>query len=291
MSTEPRIGFYVCHCGSNIAGTVDVRAVADFALTQEAVVVARDYRFMCSSPGQELIKKDIKELGLNRIVVAACSPTMHEATFRRVCQEAGINPYLFQMANIREQCSWVTEDKALATEKAKALVGAAIKRVLYQRPLLTRKVSVNPRTLIVGGGIAGIQAALEIADSGYDVVLVEKSPSVGGHMIQLDKTFPTLDCSACILTPKMTMVGSHPHIKLMTYAEVAGVSGYVGNFKVKIRSKARFVDVSKCTGCGVCWNNCPRVVAPEERMLKKGETTVKVVMRKQPQSKLEATHG
>jgi heterodisulfide reductase subunit A2 len=290
MSTEPRIGFYVCHCGSNIAGTVDVRAIADFARTQDAVAVSRDYRFMCSSPGQELIKKDIKELGLNRIVVAACSPTMHEATFRRVCQESGINPYLFQIANIREQCSWVTEDKALATEKARGLVAAALNRVLYQRPLLTRKVPVNARTLIVGGGIAGIQAALEIADAGHDVVLVEQSPSVGGHMIQLDKTFPTLDCSACILTPKMTMVGAHPHIKLMTYAEVVGVSGYVGNFKVKVRKKARFVDVAKCTGCGVCWNNCPRVVAPEERVIKKGDIVAKTVLcTAQPVA--EAAHG
>jgi len=263
MWGEPRIGVYVCHCGSNIAGTVDVEQVVQFARSLDSVVVARDYRFMCSDPGQDLIKQDIQELGLNRIVVAACSPTMHELTFRRVCQEAGLNPYLFQMANIREHCSWVTEDKQLATEKAKALVSAAVRRVYYQQPLETRQVPMNPNTLIVGGGIAGIQAALEIADSEHKVYLVERTPSVGGHMIQLDKTFPTLDCSACILTPKMTLVGSHPLIELMTYSEVDEVSGYIGNFKVKIRKKARYVDEDKCTGCGLCQTKCPWKVDSE----------------------------
>jgi len=257
MGGEPRIGVYICHCGSNIAGVVDVNEVAEFAGSLDSVVVARDYRFMCSDPGQNLIREDIKGLGLNRIVVASCSPTMHEPTFRRVCYEAGINPYLFQMANIREHCSWVTEDKEQATEKAKALVSAAVKRVYYQQPLETKEVPMNPNTLIVGGGIAGIQAALEIADSENKVYLVERTPSIGGHMIQFDKTFPTLDCSACILTPKMTLVGSHPFIELMTYSEVEEVSGFVGNFKVKIRKKARYVDEDKCTGCGVCQTKCP----------------------------------
>ncbi len=261
--SEPRIGVYICHCGSNIAGTVDVEEVARFARELDGVVVARDYKFMCSDPGQELIKNDIKELELNRIVVAACSPTMHEATFRRACQAAGINPYLFEMANIREHCSWVTEDKEKATEKAKALVGAAVRRVLYQEPLETREVPVNPNTLVVGGGIAGMQAALKIADSGHKVYLVEREPSIGGHMAQLDKTFPTLDCSACILTPRMTQVGSHPHIELMTYSEVEEVSGYIGNFKVKVRKKARYVDTDKCNGCGVCWEKCPWKVDSE----------------------------
>ena len=257
MGGEPRIGVYICHCGSNIAGVVDVNEVAEFAGSLDSVVVARDYRFMCSDPGQNLIREDIKGLGLNRIVVASCSPTMHEPTFRRVCYEAGINPYLFQMANIREHCSWVTEDKEQATEKAKALVSAAVKRVYYQQPLETKEVPMNPNTLIVGGGIAGIQAALEIADSENKVYLVERTPSIGGHMIQFDKTFPTLDCSACILTPKMTLVGSHPFIELMTYSEVEEVSGFVGNFKAKIRKKARCVDEDKCTGCGVCQAKCP----------------------------------
>ncbi len=260
---EPRIGVYVCHCGSNIAGTVDVAEVARFAGNLDSVVIARDYRFMCSEPGQNLIKEDIKTLGLNRVVVASCSPTLHEPTFRRVCQEAGINSYLFQMASIREQCSWVTEDHAEATEKAKALVSAAVKRIYYHQPLERREVPINPSTLVVGGGIAGIQAALKIADSGHKVYLVERTPSIGGHMAQLDKTFPTLDCSACILTPKMTLVGSHPHIELMTYSEVAEVSGYIGNFKVKIRKKARHVDEDKCTGCGLCQEKCPWKVPSE----------------------------
>ena len=257
---DRKIGVYICHCGSNIAGTVDVGKVVEFARTLDSVVVAREYKFMCSDPGQSLIKQDIKELGLNRVVVASCSPHMHEATFRRAVQEAGLNPYLYEMANIREHAAWVTVDHDAATEKAKALVSAAVKRVYYQEPLEAREVPVNPATLIVGGGIAGIQAALEIAESGNMVYLVEREASIGGHMAQLDKTFPTLDCSACILTPKMTQAGSHPNIKLMTYSEIAEVSGFVGNFKVKIRKKARSVDLSKCTGCGVCQTKCPTKV-------------------------------
>ena len=260
---EPRIGVYVCHCGSNIAGTVDVAEVSRWAGDLEAVKVARDYKFMCSEPGQNMIKDDIRELGLNRVVVASCSPTLHEPTFRRVCQEAGINPYLFQMANIREQCSWVTEDHDGATRKAKALVGAAVNRVYYHQPLEMRQVSINPNTLVVGGGIAGIQAALEIADSGHKVYLVERTPSIGGHMAQLDKTFPTLDCSACILTPKMTLVSRHPNIELLTYSEVEDVSGFIGNFKVRIRKKARYVDMNKCNGCTECEKACP-VEVPSE---------------------------
>ncbi|HEY93001.1 MAG TPA: CoB--CoM heterodisulfide reductase iron-sulfur subunit A family protein [Dehalococcoidia bacterium] len=260
---EPRIGVYVCHCGSNIAGTVDCAEVAQFAQNLDSVVVARAYKFMCSEPGQQLIKDDIKDLGLNRVVVASCSPTMHEPTFRRACQEAGINPYLFEMANIREHCSWVTKDKQMATEKAKALVSAAVRRVYYHQPLETREVPVNPNTLIVGGGIAGIQAALKIADSEHKVYMVEREPSIGGHMSQLDKTFPTLDCSACILTPRMTQVGSHPYIELMTYSEIVEVSGYVGNFTVKIRKKARYIDMDKCTGCGECYKNCPVRYVPQ----------------------------
>ena len=239
--------------------------------------VARHYRFMCSDPGQEMIKDDIKKLGLNRVVVASCSPQMHEPTFRRAVFSAGLNPYLFEMANIREHASWVTEDAGKATEKAKALISAAVRRVYYQEPLETKEVPVNPNTLVVGGGIAGIQAALEIADSEHQVYLVEREPSIGGHMIQLDKTFPTLDCSACILTPKMTQVGSHPHIKLITFAEVVDVSGYIGNFKVKIKKKKRYVDVDKCNGCGNCWNVCPALITPKERIIKKGDQVIKVV--------------
>jgi len=263
---EPRIGVYVCHCGSNIAGSVDCAEVSRFAAGLDAVVVARDYKFMCSEPGQNLIKDDIKSLGINRVVVASCSPTLHEPTYRRVCQEMGINPYFFQMANIREQCSWVTEDHARATEKAKVLVSAAVKRVYYHQPLEMRQTAINPNTLVVGGGIAGIQAALEIANSEHKVYLVERTPSIGGHMAQLDKTFPTLDCSACILTPKMTVVGSHPYIDLMTYSEVENVSGYVGNFKVKIRRKSSYIDNSKCNGCGECETVCPVEIPSEFNM-------------------------
>lgn len=193
---DPKIGVYICDCGANIAGTVDVEQVTNFAKGLPSVTVAREYKFMCSDPGQELIKNDIKEQGLNRIVVASCSPRLHEQTFRRVLASAGLNPYLFEMANIREQCSWVIEDKAAATEKAKSAVSGAVRRVYYHEPLETKEVKVNPNTLIVGAGIAGIQAALEIADSGNKVFLVEREPSIGGHMAQLDKTFPTLDCSA-----------------------------------------------------------------------------------------------
>ena len=252
---DRRIGVYVCHCGANIAATVNVKEVTEFAASLRGVVVARDYMFMCSDPGQELIRNDIKEHGLNRVVVASCSPLLHERTFRRVCNEAGLNPYLFEMANIREHCSWVHVDGA--TEKAKELVRAAVMRVYYHEPLEPMEVPINPSTLIVGGGIAGIQAALDVANAGYKVYLVEREPSVGGHMIQLDKTFPTLDCSACILTPKMSDVGSHPNIELLTYSQVEEVSGYIGNFKVKIRKRARYVDEEKCTGCGLCQEKCP----------------------------------
>jgi heterodisulfide reductase subunit A len=193
---EPRIGVYICHCGADIANVVDVSQVTEFAKGLRSVAVARDYKFMCSDPGQELIKGDIRDLGINRVVVASCSPRLHENTFRHALSSAGLNPYLFEMANIREQISWVTEDKAAATQKAKAIVNAAVMRVYYHEPLESKEVEVNPATLVVGGGIAGIQAALEIADSGYKVYLVEREPSIGGNMARLDKTFPTLDCSA-----------------------------------------------------------------------------------------------
>ncbi len=193
---ERKIGVYICHCGSNIAGIVDVEKVTEFAKGLPSVVVARNYKFTCSDPGQDMIRNDIKETQLNRVVVTSCSPRLHEPTFRRLLVSAGLNPYLFEMANIREHCSWVHEDKAMATEKAKAMVNAAVRRVFYHEPLETMEVPVNPNTLVVGGGIAGIQAALEIADSGHKVYLVEREPSIGGNMAMLDKTFPTLDCSA-----------------------------------------------------------------------------------------------
>jgi len=191
-----RIGVYICHCGTNIAGPVDVEEVTNFISTLDGVAVARHYSYMCSDPGQELIKQDIKELGLTRVVVASCSPRMHEHTFRRACEEAGLNQFFFQMANIREQCSWVTGEVDRATRKARGIVTAAVRRVLYHEPLEIREVPVNPAALVVGGGITGIEAALRIADSGRRVYLVERDPSIGGHMAQLFKTFPTLDCSA-----------------------------------------------------------------------------------------------
>ncbi len=254
---DRRIGVYICHCGSNIAGTVDVVEVARYAGILDSVVVSRDYGYVCSDSGQELIKKDIKELGLNRVVVAACSPRMHELTFRNACQDARLNPYLYEHANIREQCSWPHTDRELATNKAKDIVRAAVRRVYYHEPLEVKEAPVNPNVLVVGAGIAGIQAALDIANGEHKVYLVEREPSIGGHMIQLDRTFPTLDCSECILTPKMTEVRQHPFIDLLAYSEVEEVSGFIGDFKVKVRKKARFVDESKCNGCGVCEQKCP----------------------------------
>jgi len=267
-----KTGVYVCHCGSNIAATVDCDAVARWSSELEGVEVARDNKFMCSSQGQTLIEDDIKEYGLDRVVVASCSPHMHEPTFRGACQRAGLNPYFFEMANIREHCSWVHKNKAQGTKKAKALVSAAVGRVRYHEPLFARSVPVNPNTLIVGGGVAGIQAALEIANAGYHVYLVEREPSIGGRMAQLDKTFPTLDCSACILTPKMMDAGRHPNITLLTYSEVEYAKREGGTFQVRIRKKARSVDVDKCTGCGACVENCIVRNAPYiENLLRLGK--------------------
>ena len=258
-----KIGVYICHCGTNIARTVDCKSVAEYASHLPNVAVARDYQYMCSDPGQEMIKKDIHELGLNRVVVASCSPLMHESTFRRAVASAGVNPFLFQMANIREQCSWITENRDLATNRAKAIVAGAVTRVTFNEPLEVKKVPVNPDVLIVGGGITGIEAGLQIADSGRKVWMVEKEPSIGGYMARFDKTFPTLDCAACILTPKMVSVGQHENIELLTYSDVIDFSGYVGNFTAKIRRRPRYVDEEKCNGCGQCEQKCPLSVPSE----------------------------
>jgi len=253
---EARIGFYVCHCGTNIAGVVNVAAVAQYAAQLPGVVVSRDYKYMCSDPGQELIQTDIKEHQLNRVVVASCSPLLHEHTFRTACEKGGLNPFCFQMVNIREHDSWVHEPGDAATEKAKALVRAAVKRVALHTPLEVKRTRIHPDVLVVGGGIAGIQAALTIANGGQNVYLVEREPTIGGHMAKFDKTFPTLDCAACILTPKMSAVASHPNIKLWTYSEVVKVDGFVGNYKVQVRRKPRYVNEELCVGCAKCVDAC-----------------------------------
>jgi len=258
-----RIGVYVCECGINIGATVDVNKVADHAKTLPYVVSSRYYKYMCSDPGQELIKKDIRDLKLDRVVVASCSPRMHEPTFRAVLEEMNLNPYCLEMVNIREQCSWVHKNREMATEKAKDLVQSAVFKVGLLKPLEKKKVDVTPAALVVGGGIAGIQAALDIGNMGYKTYVVEKTPSIGGRMAQLDKTFPTMDCSACILTPKMVDVARHCNVELLTYSELESVEGYVGNFKVKVKKKPRYVDTEKCTGCGECFNGCP-VELPNE---------------------------
>jgi heterodisulfide reductase subunit A len=251
-----RIGFYVCHCGHNIAGVVDCAAVAQYAATLEGVVLSRDYKYMCSSPGQELIREDIRDHNLNRVVVASCSPLLHEHTFRTAVAAGGLNPFLFQMVNIREHDAWVHTDKAAATDKAKALAAAAIRRVARHRPLETTRAPIHPDVLVVGGGISGIHAALTLANAGKKVYLVERDPSIGGHMAQFDKTFPTLDCAACILTPKMSAVRAHKNIVLWTYSEVAKVEGYVGNYTVTVRRKARYVQEELCVGCQECVEAC-----------------------------------
>jgi heterodisulfide reductase subunit A len=252
-----KIGFYICHCGINIAYRVRVKEVADFARELNNVIVARDYKFMCSDPGQAMIEKDIKELGLNRVVVASCSPRLHAKTFMGACQRAGLNPYFFQMASVREQVSWVTADQDEATDKAKSLVAAAINRVNYHQSLETREASVHPDIMVVGGGIAGMQAALDIGSSGHKVYLVEKNTTIGGHMLQFDKTFPTLDCAACIGTPKMVEVAQNPNIELLSYSEVEEVSGFIGNYTVRVLRKPRYVKEDVCTGCGECEKVCP----------------------------------
>lgn len=252
-----RIGFFICHCGVNIALKVRVQEVAEYAATFPGVKVAKDYLFMCSDPGQDLIEKEIKEHNLTRIVVAACSPRMHEKTFRSACERAGLNPYhAFHMVCVREHGSWVTESEDEATAKAITIVRAGLSRVSNQEKLFPSTFPVNSASLVVGGGIAGMQAALDIASAGNKVYLVEKQATVGGHMLQYDKTFPTLDCAACIGTPKMVAVGQHPNIELLTYAEVEEVNGFVGNFTAKIKKRARYVK-SNCTGCGDCAKVCP----------------------------------
>ncbi len=255
---KPRIGVYVCHCGINIALTVDVEAVRDFAATLPNVAVSRDFMYICSDPGQKLIKKDIEDGKINHVIVASCSPRMHEPTFRKTCVDAGINPYYYEMANIREQCSWTWDDKEANTRKAKDLVASAVARSnLLEALEYPKVVDVVPEALVIGGGITGMYAALDIANAGYKVHLVEKKPSIGGHAAQLNKTFPTLDSATSIVTPRMIDVGAHPNIDLLTYSELEDLGGYLGNFDVKVKRKARYVDEAKCTGCNLCAEACP----------------------------------
>ncbi|MBO5411544.1 MAG: CoB--CoM heterodisulfide reductase iron-sulfur subunit A family protein [Clostridia bacterium] len=252
-----RIGVFICWCGSNIAATVDVEKVAEVIKSEPGVVYAANYQYMCSENGQQLVKQAIKEHNLTGIVIGACSPRMHEATFRKAAEAAGLNPYMVEVANIREHCSWIHKDMEEATEKAVILVRTAIAKVKLNAPLMAGESPVVKRALVIGGGIAGIQAALDIADAGFEVDIVEKNATIGGRMAQIDKTFPTLDCSACILTPKMVDCAQHEKIDILSYSEVEDVKGFVGNFNVKIRRKARFVDETKCTGCKICMEKCP----------------------------------
>ena len=259
-----RIGVFVCHCGTNIAGTVDVKAVAEALGREPSVVYSTDYTYMCSESGQNLIKDTIVSKKLTGVVICSCSPRMHEATFRKAAASVGLNPYMVEIANIREQCSWIHKDKAEATEKAIILGRAAIAKVQLNTPLTAGESPVVKRALVIGGGIAGIQTALDVAEAGFEVDIVEKKATIGGKMTQIDKTFPTLDCAACILTPKMVDCAQNEKIKIYSYSEIESVTGFVGNFTVKIRKKARFVDETKCTGCGLCTEKCPVKKVPNE---------------------------
>jgi len=259
-----KIGVFICHCGENISATVDCEKVAQEIRKVEGVEYAIDYKYMCSDPGQTLIKDAIKEHHLDGVVVGSCSPRMHEPTFRKACAEAGLNPFLCEMANLREHCSWVHEKGEATTEKAFDLVKMLVEKVKRNKPLDSIKVPITKKALVIGGGIAGIQASLDIANTGHQVILIEKDPSIGGHMSQLSETFPTLDCSQCILTPRMVEVAQHPNITLYTYAELESLEGFIGNFTAKIRLKAKSVDHKKCTGCGACFQKCPQKRIPSE---------------------------
>jgi heterodisulfide reductase subunit A len=257
---RPKIGVYICHCGLNIANTVDVEAVREFVKTLPNVVAARNYTYMCSDPGQALITNDIKELGLTHVVVASCSPRMHEPTFRATIQKAGLNPYVLEMANIREQCSWVHADKKFATLKAMDLIASAVAKVACLVPLQEREVGVNQAALVIGGGVAGMQAALDIADAGFQAYLVEKQPCLGGRVAQLNATFPTMERVSDLLAPMVKRVTEHPNIRVMTNADVSKVDGFVGNFRATIRQRPTFIDASKCDACGKCVDACPVIV-------------------------------
>lgn len=259
-----RIGVFICHCGENISATVDCEKVVETCSHIPGVAYSVDYKYMCSDPGQNIIKEAIKEHDLTGVIVGACSPRMHEPTFRGTCAKTGLNPFLCEMANLREHCSWVHEKSDFTTDKAIDLVKMLIEKVKRNQPLYPIKVPVTQTALVIGGGIAGIQASLDIANAGHKVILMERDPSIGGHMAQLSETFPTLDCSQCILTPRMVEVAQHPNITLYTYSELESLEGFIGNFNVKIRKKARSIDEELCTGCGICAQKCPVKKIPSE---------------------------
>lgn len=263
------VGVFICWCGSNIAEVIDIDKVMEDIANYPGVAHCEDYKYLCSSPGQEMIKDKIREKNLSAIVIAACSPFLHEATFRRAIQDAGLNLYMCEITNIREHCSWVhRQQKEEATEKAISLIQANIEKVKQNEELYPEFLPLTKKALVIGGGIAGITAALSLANSGIPVTIVEKEPSIGGKMSQLSETFPTLDCSQCILTPRTVEVSQHKNIKLLTYCEIEEVSGTVGNFTVKIRKKASYVDREKCTGCGICMEKCPvKIPSKHDRWL------------------------
>lgn len=263
VSDKEKIGVFVCHCGRNIAATIDTERVVEEVLKHPAVVHAEHYEYMCSDPGQELIETAIREKRLTGVIVAACSPSLHEVTFRETVKRAGLNIYKCEIANIREQDSWVHENKEKATEKAVKLTKSAIEKIIRNEALSPIKVGLHKKALVIGGGVAGIRAALDIADAGFPVVLVEKTATIGGHMAQLAETFPTLDCASCILTPLMSAVAHHPNIELHTLSEIENVEGYVGNFHVRIKKHPRYVEPDKCNLCNECENVCP-VAVPSE---------------------------
>jgi heterodisulfide reductase subunit A len=278
---KKRIGVFVCHCGINIAGTVNVPEVVKRLKETADVVAVLDHQYCCSDPGQNLIKETIQREKLDGAVIACCSPILHENTFRKAVASVGVNPYNCEIANIREQCSWVTEDKEQATDKATKIIKTIIQKVQHDEPLTPIQTPVTRKALVVGGGVAGIQVAIDIANTGYPVILLDKKPSIGGKMAMLSETFPTLDCSQCILTPKMVEAKQHPNITLMTYSEIESVSGYIGNFKVKVKQKARYVDWEKCTGCDICVGKCPKKV-PDE--FNQGLAERKVIYKMFPQA-------
>ncbi|WP_455465245.1 FAD-dependent oxidoreductase, partial [Candidatus Hodarchaeum mangrovi] len=259
-----RIGVFICHCGTNIAGKISIEDLKKFAESLPNVVAVRDTTYTCSEVGQNSIQETISNHNLTHVVVAACSPSMHEKTFRGTIEKSGLNPYMLAIANIREMNTWVTEDAEKSLNKAKKLLAAAVMRVITQEPLKEEKLSVTPRVVVVGGGIAGIEASLQLANADKEVILVEREPSIGGQMARFDKTFPTLDCASCILTPKMVEVGQHPNITLMTYSTVEDFSGVPGQYIVKIRKKAKSVNEELCTGCGICEEKCPIKKIPSE---------------------------